>query len=128
MNIEAQKDEPTEYKILNRAIFYVSRLISSQKERDFVNTNYDDIISDDEIIGSLGLGIVRFNEVVTPEVIAADYEYRVDTDVVTTVTISGGQSDPDHPVSVTFSILGRNYTVNNVYYPEDGQQLVWMKT
>ena len=33
----------TEYKILNRAIFYVSRLISSQKERDFVNTNYDDI-------------------------------------------------------------------------------------
>lgn len=84
-------------------------------------------VSDDEIIGSLGLGIVRFNEVVTPEVIAADYEYRVDTDVVTTVTISGGQSDPDHPVSVTFSILGRNYTVNNVYYPEDGQQLVWVK-
>ena len=43
MNIEAQKDEPVSYKILNRAIFYVSRLISSQKERDFVNTNYDDI-------------------------------------------------------------------------------------
>lgn len=43
VNIEAQKDEPTEYKILNRAIFYVSSLISSQKERDFVNTNYDDI-------------------------------------------------------------------------------------
>ena len=43
VNIEAQKDEPTEYKILNRAIFYVSRLISSQKERDFSNTNYDDI-------------------------------------------------------------------------------------
>ena len=43
VNIEAQKDEPTEYKILNREIFYVSRLISSQKERDFVNTNYDDI-------------------------------------------------------------------------------------
>ena len=43
VNIEAQKDEPTDYKILNRAIFYVSRLISSQKERDFVNTNYDDI-------------------------------------------------------------------------------------
>lgn len=43
VNIEAQKDELTEYKILNRAIFYVSRLISSQKERDFVNTNYDDI-------------------------------------------------------------------------------------
>lgn len=43
VNIEAQKDAPAEYHILNRAVFYVSRLISSQKERDFVNTNYDDI-------------------------------------------------------------------------------------
>jgi hypothetical protein len=43
INIEAQKDEPTEYDILNRAIFYVSRLVSSQKERDFVNTKYNDI-------------------------------------------------------------------------------------
>ena len=42
VNVEAQKDDPVSYKILNRAIFYVSRLISSQKERDFVNTNYDD--------------------------------------------------------------------------------------
>ena len=33
VNIEAQKDEPSEYKILNQAIFYVSRLVSSQKER-----------------------------------------------------------------------------------------------
>lgn len=45
VNIEAQKDEPGEYHILNRAIFYVCRLVSSQKERDFSNTNYDDIKS-----------------------------------------------------------------------------------
>ena len=43
MNLEAQKDEPTSYHILNRAVFYVSRLVSSQKERDFVKTNYNDI-------------------------------------------------------------------------------------
>ena len=43
VNIEAQKDEPAGYQILNRAVFYVSRLVSSQKERDFVNTNYDDV-------------------------------------------------------------------------------------
>lgn len=84
-------------------------------------------VSDEDIISSLGLGIVRFNEMITPEVIAADYEYRVDTDVVTAVTVSGGQSDPDHPVSVSFSILGRTYTVENVYYPEGKQQLVWVK-
>lgn len=43
INVEAQKDAPSGYNILNRAIFYVSRLISSQKERDFINTNYNDI-------------------------------------------------------------------------------------
>jgi len=43
VNLEAQKDEPTSYHILNRAVFYVSRLVSSQKERDFVKTNYNDI-------------------------------------------------------------------------------------
>ncbi|MGN0484753.1 MAG: hypothetical protein ACI4HI_14485 [Lachnospiraceae bacterium] len=43
INVEAQKDEPVNYALLNRAVFYVSRLISSQKERDFINTNYNDI-------------------------------------------------------------------------------------
>ena len=43
VNLEAQKDEPTSYHILNRAVFYVSHLVSSQKERDFVKTNYNDI-------------------------------------------------------------------------------------
>lgn len=43
INVEAQKEVPITYKILNRAIFYVSRLVSSQKERDFVQSNYDDI-------------------------------------------------------------------------------------
>lgn len=82
---------------------------------------------DEDIIRALGLGIVRFNETITQEVIQADYTYRVDTDVITAVTVIGGQSDPDNSVSVTFSILGRNYSVGNVYYPEGGQQLVWVK-
>lgn len=43
INVEAQKDEPKEYKILNRAVFYVSRLVSSQKERDFEKSDYDSI-------------------------------------------------------------------------------------
>ena len=43
VNLEAQKDEPSGYHILNRAVFYVSRLVSSQKGRDFVSMNYNDI-------------------------------------------------------------------------------------
>ena len=41
INIEAQKEEPGKYKILNRAIFYICRMISSQKGRDFVNSEYN---------------------------------------------------------------------------------------
>ena len=43
VNVEAQKSEPSSYNILNRAIFYVSRMISSQEGRDFVKSNYNDI-------------------------------------------------------------------------------------
>ena len=43
VNVEAQKEEPSSYDILNRAIFYVSRMISSQKGRDFVKSNYNNI-------------------------------------------------------------------------------------
>lgn len=43
INVEAQMKQPSEYHIMNRAVFYASRLISSQKERDFVKSKYDDI-------------------------------------------------------------------------------------
>jgi hypothetical protein len=43
VNVEAQQKNPKKYKILNRAIFYACRMVSSQKERDFTKTNYDDI-------------------------------------------------------------------------------------
>ena len=84
--------------------------------------------SNSDIISSLGLGIVRFNEVTTPpEPGAYDYEYRVDTEVITSVEVSGGQSDPDNPVSVCFNIQGTTYTVSNVYYPDGDSQLAWVR-
>ncbi|MCD8129760.1 MAG: hypothetical protein LUE16_00530 [Lachnospiraceae bacterium] len=43
MNLEAQKDEPSAYYIVNRAVFYGSRQISSQKERDFTGDNFNDM-------------------------------------------------------------------------------------
>lgn len=82
-----------------------------------------------DIISSLGIGVVRFKEKLDkqPEVTAWDYEYRVNTDVITSVTVRGGQSDPDHPVTVRFNIGGRTYTVSGVYYPEGDSQLVWVR-
>lgn len=43
INVEIQKDEPTKYNILNRVIFYIGRMISSEKQRDFTNFNYNDM-------------------------------------------------------------------------------------
>ncbi len=85
--------------------------------------------SNADIRSSLGLGIVRFNDMPPqiPEVTDCDYEYRTDTEVITAVWISGGQSDPDNPVSVTFHIAGGSYTVNGVYYPEGESQLAWVR-
>ena len=85
--------------------------------------------SNADIKSSLGLGIVRFKEMPpeAPEVSTYDYEYRTSTEVITAVNVSGGQSDPDHPVSVTFNVGGRSYTVNNVYYPDGDSQLAWIR-
>lgn len=43
INVEAQKGTNLSYFLLNRAIFYGCRLISSQKSRDFTNSNYNDL-------------------------------------------------------------------------------------
>lgn len=85
-------------------------------------------VSNFVIQSTLGIGIVRFRDVITPpEISTYDYQYRTNTEVITSVEVSGGQSDPDHPVSVTFQVNGRIYTVNNVYYPKGDSQLAWIR-
>ncbi len=84
--------------------------------------------SNSDILSSLGIGIVRFTELPEEtEITAYDYEYRVNTEVITSVEVSGGQSDPDNPVSVRFIIEGMSYTVSNVYYPDGDSQLAWVR-
>ena len=86
--------------------------------------------SNANIISQLGLGIVRFTELppVEGELEAPDVEYRVDTDVITAVTLTTNRDlTPDNPASVTFHIMGRNYTVNNVVIPGGDEQVVWVK-
>lgn len=42
INIEAQRSDPS-YNLFSRAWFYLNRLVSSQKERDFTGQDYDSI-------------------------------------------------------------------------------------
>ena len=86
-------------------------------------------VTDDQIISSLGLGIVRFREADTPVVIGgSDFEYRVDTDVITAVTVTAGSRiTPDNPATVTFNINGTKYRVTDIVIPEGNSQVVWVK-
>lgn len=85
--------------------------------------------SNTDIINALGLGIVWFDEVPDPPSIdAPDVQYRVDTDVITSITLStGSRRTPDNPASVTFTIDGRRYRVDNIVIPAGDSQVVWVK-
>ena len=97
VNVEAQKDEPTEYNILNRAIFYVSRLISSQKERDFVNTNYDDIKRVFSIWICMNMDENSMNYVhLTNDTLLGSYSWNGGLDLVNIVLIGVANELPEH--------------------------------
>lgn len=84
-----------------------------------------------DIINTLGVGIVWFSELPEQpagEIEAPDVEYRVDTDVITSIRLETNERlTPDNSATVTFHILGTNYTVRNIVIPEDDSQLVWVK-
>lgn len=85
-------------------------------------------VTDSDIIQYLGVGIVSFKEPEKKvEVTSSDYEYRVDTDVYTSVTVTGGEHTPNNPVTVRFYIKNKVYTVNNIVFPDGNSQLVWCK-
>jgi len=88
VNIECQKDEPTAYSILNRAIFYASRLISSQKERDFVNSNYDDIKQVFSIWVCMNMGNNSMAHIhLTKDEILETYQWKGNLDLLNIVMI-----------------------------------------
>ena len=60
----------------------------------------------------------------------AEYDavYRIDTDVITSTTLSTtDEINNDAKATVTFSIGGRSYQMSGVVIPENGSQLVWVK-
>ena len=84
--------------------------------------------ADSDIIRFLGIGIVSFKEKVKEnEPVSSDFEYRVDTDVYTSITVTGGEHTPENPITVRFYVKNKVYTVGNIVYPKDGSQLVWCK-
>lgn len=97
VNVEAQKDEPSGYQILNRAIFYVSRLISSQKERDFENSSYDDIKRVYSIWVCMNMEENSMSHIhLTKKDIIGAYEWNGNLDLLNIVMIGLAKELPGH--------------------------------
>ena len=93
----AQKDEPGEYEILNRAIFYVSRLVSSQKERDFENSSYNDIKRVYSIWICMNMEENTMSHIhLTKEDLIGSYEWKGNLDLINIVMIGLAKELPEH--------------------------------
>ena len=96
INLEAQKNEPSEYGILNRATFYACRMISSQKSRDFADSNYDDI----QQIYSIWICMNMEQDVMTryhiaKEDIISSYSWKGRSDLLNIAMIGLSETQPE---------------------------------
>ena len=118
INVEAQKDEPGEYEILNRAVFYVSRLISSQKERDFENSSYDDIKSVYSIWICMNMEENTMSHIhLTKEDLIGSYEWKGNLDLLNIIMIGLAKELPEHDETYELhrllgALLSRELTVD----------------
>lgn len=118
INVEAQKDEPGEYEILNRAVFYVSRLISSQKERDFENSSYDDIKCVYSIWICMNMEENTMGHIhLTKEDLIGSYEWKGNLDLLNIIMIGLAKELPEHDEAYELhrllgALLSRELTVD----------------
>ena len=118
INVEAQKDEPGEYEILNRAVFYVSRLVSSQKERDFENSSYDDIKCVYSIWICMNMEENTMSHIhLTKEDLIGSYEWKGNLDLLNIIMIGLAKDLPEHDETYELhrllgALLSRELTVD----------------
>ena len=118
INVETQKDEPSDYKILNRAVFYVSRLISSQKEKDFENSSYDDIKCVYSIWICMNMEENTMSHIhLTKEDMIGSYEWKGNLDLLNIIMIGLAKELPEHDETYELhrllgALLSRELTVD----------------
>ena len=95
VNVEAQKDEPDSYDILNRTVFYGSRLISSQKERDFVKSHYNDIRQVYSIWICMNMPENSINHIhFTDDALLGNYQWKGNLDLLNIVMVGLAKQIP----------------------------------
>ncbi len=94
INIEMQKEEPRKYNLINRAIYYICRLISSQKQREFVKMNFDDITKVYSIWIVANMKSDSVNRIhLTQDTLYGKFKWNCDSDLINIVIVGiTGQS------------------------------------
>ncbi len=119
INVEAQKDEPTEYDIINRAIFYVSRLISSQKGRDFEKSRYDDIKKVYSIWVCMNMKENILNHIhLTDEKLLGNYNWKGNLDLINIIMIGLSNKPPKQSEEYELHRLLCTFFSNELTYDE----------
>ncbi len=107
VNLEAQKDEPSGYDILNRSIFYVCRLVSSQKERDFEGQRYNDLVRVYSIWVCMNMKECIWNYIhLTDEAIVASHHWKGKLDLLNIVLLGLPERIPEQKEYGLHRLLG----------------------
>lgn len=118
VNVESQKEDPNIYDILNRAVFYVCRLISSQKGRDFEKTNYNDIRRVYSIWICLNTSQNSMNHVhLTNDAVIGSYHWKGKIDLLNIVLLGLTNDLPEYTETYELhrllsTLLSKNLSIN----------------
>lgn len=97
VGMNSENEEINEGLIRFDIVFYVSRLISSQKERDFENTNYNDIKKVYSIWVCMNMSENSMSHIhLTQENIIGRYKWKGKLDLINIVMIGLGTVLPDY--------------------------------
>jgi hypothetical protein len=118
VNVEAQKDDPSGYCILNRAFFYTCRHISSQKEREFHGDDYDSIKPVYSIWICMNMPEDSFNHYhMTDDVVMGTQNWKGKEDMLNVILIGLAKELPDQDEShylhrLLGTLLSQNLSAN----------------
>ena len=98
INVEAQKDDNTPYPLIKRAIYYVSRMISAQKNTVFTNKHYEKIRKVYSIWIQMNVDEVKANTITKyriseEQVIGSVSEKESNYDLLTIMMLRLGSAD-----------------------------------
>ena len=112
VNVEAQKAEPSSYDILNRAIFYVSRMISSQKGRDFVKSNYNNIKRVYSIWICMNIDEHSMSHIhLTRDDIIGSHNWKGDINLLNIVLVGIAEDLPEKTEKYELHIIGNEFRI-----------------